>query len=121
MALEWEVNLDFDGLNDRIISAVPAALAGGLEVVKQVTTPLVPVRTGHLVGSPSITAEGDTGAITYPGPYARYQEYGVFYRHGRVGRPLSHTHGQSFYLTTGIVQATPQALEAVATILRRFM
>jgi hypothetical protein len=121
VSLDWEINLDFDGLNERVEAAFPQALAAGLEVVKQVTTPLVPVRSGHLVGSPSITAAGDTGAITYPGPYARYQEYGVFYRHGRVGRPLSHTHGQSFYLTTGLVQATPQAIEAVAMILGRFL
>ncbi len=116
MSLEWEDTFDWDGLQARKNAAVTPAVAAGMEVVRQVTTPKVPVESSHLVGSPSITAVGDTATIRYGGPYARYQEFGVYYRHGRVGAPLTHTHGQSFFLTTGIVEARDSALRACARV-----
>lgn len=116
MSIEWEDTFDWDGLQARKNAAITPAVVAGMEVVRQVTTPKVPVESGHLVGSPSITAFGNTATIRYGGPYARYQEFGVYYRHGRVGAPLTHTHGQSFFLTTGIVEAADPALRACARV-----
>ncbi|MGN8049550.1 hypothetical protein ACTJKO_07635 [Curtobacterium sp. 22159] len=116
MSIEWEDTFDWDGLQARKNAAITPAVAAGMEVVRQVTAPKVPVESGHLVGSPSITAIGHTAWITFPGPYARYQEFGVYFRHGRVGAPLTHTHGQSFFLTTGIVEARDPALRACARV-----
>ncbi|WIA99744.1 MULTISPECIES: HK97 gp10 family phage protein [unclassified Curtobacterium] len=116
MSIEWEDSFDWDGLQARKAAAVTPAVAAGMEVVRQVVTPKVPVEMGHLVGSPSVTAVGHEATIRYGGPYARYQEFGVYYRWGMRGAPLKHTHGQSFYLTTGIVEARDPALRACARV-----
>jgi hypothetical protein len=116
VSIEWEFDLDWDGLQARKAAAMTRAVAAGMEVVRQVTAPKVPVELGHLVGSPSVTAVGNEATIRFPGPYSRYQEYGVYYRFGIFGRPLTHTHGQSFYLTTGLVEAADPAFRACARI-----
>jgi len=72
--------------------------------LRSVVTPLVPVQTGNLVGSIGITVYDDMGEIFIPGPYALYQHEGVYYRHGKFGAPLTHTHGESFFLERPMVQ-----------------
>jgi hypothetical protein len=117
VSVEWEDTTDWDGVKARLSAAIPRAVGAGMEAVRTVVTPKVPVETGHLEGSGGITVGGNEATIRYPGPYARYQEFGVFYRHGRTGAPLTHNHGQSFYLTTGLHEASADALEAVARVL----
>lgn len=114
MSLKWEDDFGIDGLNERIHAKVPAAAVAGMEVIRAITGPKVPVLTGNLEGSGGITFTGTTAEILYPGPYARYQEFGVYYRHGRAGAPLNHTHGQSFFLTTSLIEGRDAALQAVA-------
>jgi hypothetical protein len=118
MGIEW----DFSGFHlaefaKQVEARIPKALATGMEVVRTVTTPKVPVETGNLVGSGDVSVIGMVASLSYAGPYARYQEFGVFYRHGRFGAPLTHTHGQSFFLTTSIVEAKDAAIRAVGEVL----
>lgn len=101
----WEVNLNLGDLVGAMQERMPAALGKATEYLRSVVSPMVPVETGALEGSGDVQVFGDSADLYYPGPYALYQENGVYYRHGRVGAPLTHTTGQSFFLTTGIVMA----------------
>jgi hypothetical protein len=113
VSIEWEFNLYLDGLKAEMEARIPGALAKGLEHVRTVATPLVPVETGALAGSGGITVTGHEGQILYPGPYALYQHEGVYYRHGRFGAPLRHTHGESFFLLRPMIQEADTVLEIV--------
>src|SRR6185312_2172720 len=101
----WDVNLNLGELVGAMQERMPVALGKATEYLRSVVTPMVPVETGSLAGSGDLQVLEDSAELYYPGPYALYQENGVYYRHGRVGAPLSHTTGQSFFLTTGIVMA----------------
>lgn len=116
MAIDYDFSgLNFDALTARILERAPAALANAMGHIHTVVTPLVPVESGNLAGSGGVTVVDLEARLLYPGPYARYQEFGVYYRHGRFGAPLRHTHGQSFFLLTGMTVGAPGALD----ILRR--
>lgn len=122
MAIDYDFSgLNFDAITARLIEHAPAAIVKGLEHIKTVVTPLVPVETGNLVGSGGVTATGLEGELLYPGPYARYQHNGVYYRHGRFGAPLTHTHGQSFFLAIPMVTEKDAALRVVADELWRWL
>jgi hypothetical protein len=92
----------FDEFARLLEARMPGAVTKGLEHLRTVVTPKVPVETGHLAGSGGITATVDGGELTYPGPYALYQHEGVYYRHGRYGAPLRHNHGESFFLESSV-------------------
>lgn len=117
MALEWEDDFDLDGADARVHAATTEAVVAGMEVIRAVVTPEVPEQSGDLVGSGGVTGEGATATLTYSSVYARYQEFGIYYRHGVFGAPLTHTHGRSFFLTLGIIEGEEQAMEAVARVL----
>lgn len=122
MAVDYDFSgLNFDAITSRLIEHAPGAIVKGLEHIHTVVTPLVPEDTGNLVGSGGITAEGLQGELYYPGPYARYQHNGVYYRHGRFGAPLTHTHGQSFFLSIPMVTEADTALQVVADELWRWL
>ncbi|UFS59474.1 minor capsid protein [Subtercola endophyticus] len=114
MSIEWEINVDFDGARKAMADALPIAVGRALEHIRAVSAPLVPVESGHLVGSASIVVNGEDGTITYPGPYALYQHEGVYYRHGRTGAPLRHTHGQSFFLQQPMVTEKDAVIQIIA-------
>lgn len=113
MADDWDINIDFPAIADELRAKLPGALLKGMEYVHSVVTPLVPVETGNLVGSGDVTVTGLTASLRYPGPYALYQHEGVFYRHGRFGAPLTHTHGQAFFLQQPMVQEAPTVVGIV--------
>lgn len=121
MAIDYDFNLNFEDLTARIVEHAPAAIVKALEHIKTVVTPLVPVETGNLVGSGGVTAAGLEGQLFYPGPYALYQHEGVYYRHGRFGAPLTHTHGQSFFLSIPMVTEKDAAIRVVADELWRWL
>lgn len=100
----WDINIDFQALRDEVRAKLPAALAKGTEYLRAQVTPRVPVETGNLAGSGGVTVVGDTASLYYPGPYALYQHEGVYYRHGRFGAPLRHTHGESFFLERTVAE-----------------
>jgi hypothetical protein len=79
--------------------------------------------TGALAGSADVRMDGDQVEIKYPGPYARYQEYGIFYRmkphpSPHNGQPLRHDNGQSFFLTTTMISEKTRCLEVMADVIR---
>lgn len=114
MSIEWDIHLGFDKLNDEMHAKFPEAIGKGLEYIRTIVTPMVPVETGDLAGSGEIRAvSDDTSEIIYPGPYALYQEIGVYYRHGEVGGPLNHTTGESYFLLRGMTQGAEGAIKII--------
>jgi len=103
--MRWEIRFDFDAIEARIDAATPAALAEGMEHIRTASAPLVPVETGRLVGSAAVHVEGDRAALTYDGPYARYQ-------HERLD--LHHEHGQAKFLEQPVATEAHTAVEIVA-------
>lgn len=105
----WRMDVPFERLAAEMREKLPGAVLKGAEYLHSEVSPLVPVDTSNLVGSGDVgmgAAPGDsvahpdtTAHLYYPGPYALYQHEGVYFRRpGHVGRPLTHTHGESFFL-----------------------
>jgi hypothetical protein len=129
MSIRWDTSgLNFDGIRDRIHERMAPALQQGAEVILTKSKELVPVADGNLQDSGAARVVGLTAEITYPGPYARYQEFGMYYRrahvtrHGRhvplrYGPPLKHTNGSSFFLTIPMVTEAEPALRAIKRVL----
>ena len=92
-----------------VIAAIPDASRAGMEHLHRAAVAKAPVETGHLAASAEVKVHEDGAAVYFPGPYARYQEYGV----SHSGKALRHEVGQSFYLVTSLVQETPKVLEIV--------
>jgi hypothetical protein len=120
MSIKWDVNLGFDTVKDEIFARSVIALGQGAELLRSYVTPLVPVETGNLAGSGGITVvdskDGPTADLLYPGPYALYQHEGVYYRHGRFGAPLTHTHGESFFLERPIVEHGKEIIDFMGDV-----
>lgn len=110
MAGDWTIGINFAAIGDEIRAKIPGAVLKGMEHVHTVVTPLVPVETSNLAGSGDVSVVGDEASLFYPGPYALYQHDGVYYRHGRFGAPLTHTHGESFFLQRPMVQEAPRVI-----------
>ncbi|MCI1914646.1 MAG: minor capsid protein [Bifidobacteriaceae bacterium] len=117
--MEFTGHFDFDGLAGAGESALTTGLMKAGEHVKEISSRLAPKETGHLAGSADVrlVSQGYV-EIRYPGPYARYQEFGVYYRHGRMGNILHHDNGQSFYLTTAMLANRDKVGEIVAQSVR---
>jgi hypothetical protein len=109
MGIEWHFDLHFDELKAEMAAKAEQAVLAGMSFMHGQVTPLVPVETGELVGSGDVGLGYVDGAtigsgehvahLYYPGPYALYQHEGVYFRRpSTYGAPLSHTHGESFYL-----------------------
>lgn len=94
-------------INDDVIAAIPQAAAKAMEHVKQVAVEKAPLETGNLRSEAEVKVHEDGAEVYFPGPYSRYQEYGIS---RFTGKPLRHEVGQSFYLVTSIVQETPTVL-----------
>jgi hypothetical protein len=104
-----------DEITDKVIAAIPGAAFKAMEHVREVAVSKTPIETGNLRAEASTVPTDDGAKVLYPGPYARYQEYGVSHN----GKELRHEVGQSFFLVTSILQETPAVLEIVATELRK--
>jgi hypothetical protein len=122
MSIKWENDLDFDAVSEEMAGRMIQALGQGAELLRSYVSPLVPVQTGNLVGSGGITVNGgaqDTpysAELLYPGPYALYQHEGVYYRHGRYGAPLTHNHGESFFVESQVVAHGAQIIDFMGQI-----
>lgn len=98
-----------EALDAAIDSLMPIAVGRGMEHVRAVSAGLVPVQSGHLVGSASVTVHGDEARIKYPGPYSRAQHYRLDYRH---------THGQALYLEQPLRTEAQKVMEIIADTLK---
>lgn len=90
MGIEWEINLDFDQAIADIQAKAPEALMKGAEYLRAAAVELTPVESGNLAGSAEARLTGPMDAeVFFPGPYARYQHYGLDFHHEK---------GQALYL-----------------------
>jgi hypothetical protein len=110
VSLRFDIDLDIDILDARVAAATPEGLAAGMEHIRQVSAPLVPVETGRLVGSAEVQVDGDRASLSYAGPYARYQ-------HERLD--LRHEHGQAKYLEQPVLTDGDKAVEIVGEVIKR--
>jgi hypothetical protein len=95
-----------DGLDARVMAALPPALAKAMQHVRGVAVSLTPVETGHLRGSAGVTVEGLEAQLKYPGPYARYIHYGLDFRH-----PMG---GQALYLEQPMITEAGKAIKIIS-------
>lgn len=102
---------DLYRIADEVRAASPQACSQAMEHVKTVAVEKAPEETGDLRGSAEVKPHDDGSEVYFPGPYARYQEYGVS---RFTGKPLRHEVGQSFYLVTSIVQEAPKVFGILA-------
>lgn len=128
VGIEWHINLGFDRLKEHVSEVIDQALIEGAEQLHAAVTPLVPVETGNLVGSgdvglgpaPGDGVQGDhVSHLYYPGPYALYQHEGVYFRRpATYGNPLSHEHGESFFLIRPTVSEGPAIIQHMGDVIR---
>lgn len=123
MGIEWHFDLRFDDLKAEMAAKADEAVLAGMSYMHGEVTPLVPVETGELVGSGDVGL-GVVGAgavagehvahLFYPGPYALYQHEGIYFRRpATYGAPLSHTHGQSFFLIQPMLTYSETVIDVV--------
>jgi HK97 gp10 family phage protein len=110
MSIEWEFDLDIAGIAERTEAVKPQALGQAMELIRAEAVARTPVETGHLAESATVTVEGDTGSVKYPGPYARYQHEGLDFRHET---------GQAKFLETAMNANKDAALGIIATNIRK--
>lgn len=122
--MKWFGDFDFDRIASALTSARPKGLMQAGEHVRQVSSQLAPKESGSLSSSADVRLT-DSGQVTiiYHGPYARYQEYGVFWRmrprpSPSNGKPLRHDNGQSFFLTTPMISEKNKCLDIMADAIR---
>lgn len=118
MSIEWRINLGFDRIRENVSRAADKAVTDGVALLESFVVPVVPVETGHLAS----TAEAGTGKkfgvgpdgdhvahLYFAGPYALYQHEGVYFRRpAHFGAPLTHTHGQNFFLIQPLISHRPE-------------
>jgi hypothetical protein len=87
--LDWE--MDFSGLDAfeaALPEVMPIALMRAAEHVRGVAVALTPIEEGDLRGSAGARMVGQEARIEYNSVYARYQHYGLDFRHPRGGQAL---------------------------------
>ncbi|XAS66544.1 hypothetical protein V3C33_13740 [Micrococcaceae bacterium Sec5.7] len=99
-----------DSITDAVEAGIPAAAFKAMEHVREVAVSRAPLETGDLRASASTELTQDGAKVTFPGPYARRQEYELDYRHET---------GQALYLTSTIIQEEQAVLDIVAAELRK--
>lgn len=105
--------LDFGPLVGRIRAAAPGAVLLGAERLKAGSQERTPVESGTLRGEQDARPAGGMKAEVYvPGPYARYQHYGLDFRHEE---------GQALYLEVATVADAEPVIGVVADVLRGAM
>lgn len=111
MSMRWENNLDLDRLITRLDEVEPEALAQGMEHIRGIASERTPIETGRLVGSATVHVEPELhrAALSFEGPYARYQEFTL---------TLRHEHGQALYETTALIDGKDDALGIVARTIK---
>lgn len=108
-------SVHLDHISEAVLAAIPQASFKAMEHVRGTAVELAPLETGNLRESASTIPRENGADVYFPGPYARYQEFGI----SESGKELRHDTGQSFYLVTAITQETPRVLEILSTELRK--
>jgi hypothetical protein len=100
-----------DDIAARVEEAIPGAAFKAMEHVREIAVSRAPLETGNLRASAETIPAPDGASVYFPGPYSRYQEFGI----SHSGKPLRHETGQSLYLTSTIIQEAPKVLEILET------
>lgn len=129
MSIEWKINLHFDRLKAEVSARADQAVIKGAEALRAIVTPLVPVETGRLVGSGDVgfglagisgPALPHTAHLYFSGPYALYQHEGVYFRKpATFGAPLTHNHGQNFFLIQPLISHRPEIVAIIGTEVKK--
>jgi hypothetical protein len=109
MSIDWSIRLDLERVAKAAVTTAPTAAAKGMEHVRGVAAPLTPEETGRLVGSATVTVNGDEATITYDGPYARRQHEELTWRHEK---------GQAKYLEQPMHTEKPVVMQIVTKEIR---
>lgn len=119
--MEFTNDLDFAGLNDDVDGVLPSALREAGELIKTASLALAPRDTGHLHSTAGVDmVDNTTVAVSYSAVYARYLEFGIFWRmrphpSPHNGKPLMYHHGGGpFFLTTPMRTEAEPALGLIA-------
>lgn len=105
MSIKWSNDLDFEKVKADLAAKIPEALMRGAELLRAAAVELTPYETGNLAGLAEARLTGDhTAEVYFPGPYARYQNFGLDFHHEA---------GQALYLS----QPTITEAEAVIKVI----
>ena len=93
MSMRWENHMDLEGIAIMVRAHVEDGLEAGAEIIRTLSDALVPFEVGTLASTVKIKESRgglNTIAITYDGPYARYQHDNLEFKHapGRVAKYL---------------------------------
>lgn len=113
--IEWSFHFEaLDAAIAAVDEAAPFAVVRAAEHVRGVSANLAPVETGHLRASAEVKALSHYEArVYYPGPYARYQHYGLDFRHPQGG--------QALYLEQPMLTEAQNCLQIMADTIREAM
>ncbi|SDP74180.1 hypothetical protein SAMN04487914_13249 [Arthrobacter sp. ok909] len=103
-----------DDITARVEEAIPGASFKAMEHVREIAVSRALLETGNLRTSAETIPAPNGAAVYFPGPYSRYQEFGI----SHSGEQLRHETGQSLYLTSTIIQEAPKVLEILETEIR---
>jgi len=110
MSIEWEFDLHLDRVDEAVKAAIPVALGKAMEHVRGEAVKQTPVESGNLAGSAGVTVKDNEATLLFPGPYARYQHYGLDFHHN---------HGNALFLELPMVTEAPKVIEIIADELRK--
>lgn len=102
MGLEFNIDLDFDGLRARLAESEPEAIGKALEHVRGIAVAQTPIETGDLAAGAHVVLEGDGGYVSYKSPYAHRQHEEVTWHH---------EHGNAKFLENAVVSEAGTALQ----------
>lgn len=83
MSIDWSIRLDLDRVAEAATRTASTAAGKAMEHIRGVAAALTPEDTGHLIGTATVTVDGDEATITYDGPYARRQHEELTWRHDK--------------------------------------
>lgn len=88
--IEWNIDLSgLDRLTAEIENAAPFAVGRAAEHLRGVSVELAPIQEGDLRNSAGVNAvDHFTARVYYQSVYARYQHYGLDFRHPMGGQAL---------------------------------
>lgn len=110
--MQWDSS-DFDSVVDgmaaRLVFGQQGAARAAATYLMALSQSKTPVETGNLRASHDVKVTGVGSAeITVAGPYARYQHFGLDFRHET---------GQALYLEMALIEGAHEALAIMADYL----
>lgn len=107
MGIEWNINVTgLDELTAEMLARIPQAVGAAAEYIRGEAVSITPIEEGDLRGSAGVTVVGQTGTVSYHSVYARYQHYGLDFRHPRGG--------QALFLETPMVTKVAEVRQIIA-------